>query len=377
MPEVESRDGANSVEAVLAEFDRRKDQLSDLSKATAHLIETILKEEQIAIHSVQTRVKSRDKLKSKYCRSEKDYRCLGDIPDLVGLRIITYYSDRIDRIAEILKREFAQLEVCDDKRIGRPESFGYSALHMDCAYLEKRLESTEYKRFANARFEIQIVTVLGHAWAEMHHAWYDSGDSPTEEERRFHRLAAVLELAEQEFLEIRKKKDARERIASVQVAAESPEIPITAESLKAFIEQKAIVTSTDAQLAAVLERAVERTASQNQLAQLVSMVIGAKIGTIQELEAKLMKAVQAVTEYVDRCKPFWELAQGRLSDFYTRGFCIFHLVNLLVAARGEEEFRSFNDSVGRTEDPLLDLGQQVGIAKDIAEKYCLLKDQPS
>ena len=139
MPEVEFRDGADSVEKVLEEFDRRKENLARLKEATRHLIEIILNEEHIAFQSVQARVKGREKIESKYRRSDKDYRRLDDISDLVGLRIITYYCDKIDRIAEVMVREFEQRDVSDDKRIERPESFGYRALHMDCGYSDKRL----------------------------------------------------------------------------------------------------------------------------------------------------------------------------------------------------------------------------------------------
>jgi ppGpp synthetase/RelA/SpoT-type nucleotidyltranferase len=375
MPEVESRDGAKSVEVVLTEFDHRKDQFSDLSKETVRLIETILREKSIAVQSIQGRVKSRDKLKSKYCKSEKDYKCLNDISDVVGFRIITYYSDKIDQIAEIIKREFAQIGLTDDKRTIKLETFGYSALHMDCAYSDKRLDSIEYKRFANARFEIQITTVIGHAWAEMHHAWYDSSDSPQEEERRFHRLAAVLELAEQEFLEIRTKKDVRERIASLQVAAESPEIPITSESLMAFIEQKDIVYKVDCDLAEIMGGTLRKGISAGQLSRTVQWVAGAGIGTVRELETTLTNAAIALHEFISRCAPIWRSSQS-FSTSYPRGHCVSQLANLLISARGENEYISFLNSLGLSHDPSIEPGQ-VRIAEEIVRAHDLLQGKHS
>jgi ppGpp synthetase/RelA/SpoT-type nucleotidyltranferase len=374
MPEVESRIGANSVDEILAEFDRLKDHFEDVNEATKQLIETILKEEGIIIHSVQARVKSRDKLKSKYCKSDRDYKCLSDISDIVGLRIITFYSDKLDQIVEIIGREFDQCGPLEDKRIGKPDTFGYSAIHMDCGYLPGRLNNAEYRRFADARFEIQITTILGHAWAEMHHPWYDELNSPTEEIRRFHRLAAVLELAEQEFLEIRKKKDDRERIASVRVAAKAPEIPITVESLQAFIEQKEIVAKTDDELSKILGRTVSNIATKDQLSHLARIVISAGIETTQDLEGKLTDAAPAVAEYVRLCMPVWIKAQGQLSDTFTKGFSIFHLSNLLVGRFGEERYRSFLESISRTAAPFLDVSKQVAIAGKVAEKYHILHD---
>ena len=154
-------------------------------------------------------------------RPDKDYRNLVEIPDVVGLRIITYYADQIDNVKNVILEEFAMLGQPDDKRIAGPREFGYSALHIDFLYLQSRLDHTEYKRFQGNRFEIQITTVLGHAWAEIHHGWYDAKPAPpTDDERRFSRLAAVLDLADQEFLRIRKEKDERQKLDSIRVDAE-------------------------------------------------------------------------------------------------------------------------------------------------------------
>jgi ppGpp synthetase/RelA/SpoT-type nucleotidyltranferase len=372
MPEVEFREGASSVEAVLDDFDRRRDHFERMCEETVRLIRAILDVKKVKVQAIYGRVKAKDKLKSKYCKSAKDYKRLDDIADLIGLRIITYYSDEIDRIKEIIVGEFEERGPLDDKRTGRPDSFGYSALHMDCAYSRKRLENIELQPFADTRFEIQITTVIGHAWAEMHHAWYDSGDSPKEEERRFHRLAAVLELAEQEFLEIRRKKEQRERSASLQVAAESPDIPITLESLKAFIEQKNIVGEKDEQVGQILGMSLRSGFSPGQLSQMVDLLRGASISTVQELESMLTKASPALDEFVTRCAPIWKAAHSSsVSVSYLRGFSITQLANMLISSRGEDEYNSFFELHPPKIDPSLDLSAQVAIAKEIVEKHRL------
>jgi len=223
MPEIENRLGAVSIEVVLAEFDHKAKHFSDLCITTKSLVERILNEKEIAIHSVQARVKDREKLGRKYSSADKEYRNLGEMPDIVGFRIITYYADQIDKVKNIILEEFTMLGQPDDKRIAGAREFGYSALHIDCNYLQARLERTEYKRFQGARFEIQITTVLGHAWAEIHHGWYDAKPTPPQDdERRFFRLAAVLELADQEFVRIRQDRDNRQKLTSIRSDAELP-----------------------------------------------------------------------------------------------------------------------------------------------------------
>jgi ppGpp synthetase/RelA/SpoT-type nucleotidyltranferase len=227
MPELRDRIDAVSVETLLADYDSLKDGFVDLQSTTKALVDTILREKRISIHSIQARVKDRAKLEAKYRDAKKDYKSLNEIPDLVGLRIITYFPEDIDQVTNIIRQEFQLIGLPDDKRVAKINEFGYSALHMDCRYSKDQLNRTEYRRFDNCWFEIQITTILGHAWAEIHHAWYDRQcSSPPEEERRFHRLAAVLELADQEFSLIRKSKIQRESMASVMEDESLPDISI-------------------------------------------------------------------------------------------------------------------------------------------------------
>jgi hypothetical protein len=69
-------------------------------------IEASLDDAGIQYQSVQIRVKSKKKLKEKYLDPTKKYEKLDDITDLAGLRVITYYEDEVDRVAEVIKKEF-------------------------------------------------------------------------------------------------------------------------------------------------------------------------------------------------------------------------------------------------------------------------------
>jgi putative GTP pyrophosphokinase len=196
------------VEAILAEFDAREDLLAAFCARTKGLIEAGMQDAGIRCQSVQFRVKTKRKLREKYLDPTKKYTRLDDITDLAGLRIITYYEDEIDQVAEIIKREFdVDLENSVDKRQVEPDRFGYSALNYVCRHLSKRTSDVEYKRFTGICCEIQITSVLRHAWSEIEHEWYDLKDAyPENVKRRFYRTAALLELAESEFLDIRKQR---------------------------------------------------------------------------------------------------------------------------------------------------------------------------
>jgi len=233
--------------------------LATLCVKTKSLIEASLEDASIPYQSVQVRVKSKKKLAEKYMDPRKDYRRLQDITDLAGLRVITYYEDDVDRAAKVIEREFmVDQKNSVDKRDTEPDRFGYNALNYVCTHLPKRVSDVEYKKFAGVRCEIQITSILRHAWSEMEHEWYDLKDAyPAKVKRRFYRIAALLELAESEFLDIRNSRTQYERSVAVRVEANVLDLPIDAVSLRSFIEQENIVGQIDGSLAHVMGRGSE------------------------------------------------------------------------------------------------------------------------
>jgi len=167
---------SQSVDSILAEFERRENLLETFCAKTKQLIEECLEDAQIRYQSVQARVKTRNKLRAKYTDPQKSYRCLDDITDLAALRVITYYEDEIDSVAKVIEREFKiDPDRSIDKRKTEPDRFGYDGVNYICCHTAQRSASTEYRKFSNVRCEIQITSILSHAWAEIEHDWYDRG----------------------------------------------------------------------------------------------------------------------------------------------------------------------------------------------------------
>lgn len=167
-------DDRQDVGAVVKEFTERRTTLELLCNKTKALIEQSLEDAGVRYQSVQARVKTPTKLADKYQDPTKDYKALDDITDQAGLRVITYYEDEVDKVAEIIRREFHVFQDKSiDKRKTEPDRFGYYALHFVCCHLERRTADVEYKRFRQSCFEIQVTPILQHAWAEIEHEWYD------------------------------------------------------------------------------------------------------------------------------------------------------------------------------------------------------------
>ncbi len=131
---------------------------------------------------------------------------LHEITDQIGLRVITYLRGDVDVVARVLHEEF---EVLDDRDLGLQTAsegrFGYASRHLVLRLREG--VGTEEMRAHPA--QVQVRTVLQHAWAEFEHATRYKGIVPDEHvqdlDRRFTLAAGLLELADQEFSAIHER----------------------------------------------------------------------------------------------------------------------------------------------------------------------------
>ena len=96
-----------------------------------------------------------------------------DRRDLAGARVVFYTNNDVDRfLASPLIRENFEIEE-DSTRIHHPtpenEGARYRAVHYTVRLREDRIRLPEYARFAGLRCEIQVQTILNHAWSETSH----------------------------------------------------------------------------------------------------------------------------------------------------------------------------------------------------------------
>ena len=88
------------------------------------------------------------------------YKTISDITDLVGIRVVTFYVDDVEKVAAISQNIFdVDWEKSVDKRKQLElNQFGYSSLHFIC-----RLKT------GGPRFELQMRTALQHVWSNLVH----------------------------------------------------------------------------------------------------------------------------------------------------------------------------------------------------------------
>ncbi|MEN6412211.1 MAG: hypothetical protein ABFC84_05510 [Veillonellales bacterium] len=180
---------------------------SKFTNKVQELLTSLFVEKNIHIHLIASRVKKEASLKNKINR--KKYTDIQDITDLCGIRIITYFEDDIEQVSKIIQNTFVvdQVNSVDKRKLLAPTQFGYLSLHYVVSLKSSQLHQSEYEIFKNCKIEIQIRTILQHAWAEIEHDLeYKPQIAISYDARRsFSRLASLLELADIEFRRLRDK----------------------------------------------------------------------------------------------------------------------------------------------------------------------------
>ena len=203
-------------------------------------LEGFFAEAGIVVATVEHRVKTEESLTGKLLLKGSKYKDIFDITDIVGLRVITFYVDDVDKVASVLERLFEiDWENSIDKRKAHEiDSFGYLSLHYICRIPEARFSDPDHPELNRIRFEVQMRTVLQHAWANMNHdTGYKSGvEIPKEYHRSMSRLAGILELVDDEFSRIRRElSDYRRQVQKLVASGNLNEVPLDGDSFRSYL----------------------------------------------------------------------------------------------------------------------------------------------
>ena len=117
--------------------------------------------------------------------------------------MIPYYEQDVDPIAEVLREALLiDDQRSPDKRVElNLREFGYRSVHLLARIELTGLEAPAVQMLGSEWFEIQIRSILEHAWAEIEHELvYKAGIGHGEDFRRqFSRLAGTLEVSDRSF----------------------------------------------------------------------------------------------------------------------------------------------------------------------------------
>ena len=212
-----------------------------LAKKVESVIREILKLEGIDFYNVSGRAKTIESYEKKASR-EKYKNPRSEIFDMAGVRIITYTNSDAKHVRKILEEAFKfhpEHTIDKGKELGI-DRMGYQSVHCVGTFKDDRLKLPENRIFKGIYFEIQIRTILQHAWAEFEHDrnYKFSGVLPQDIRRRLSTIAGSLELADREFDNI--LKDIDKYVADIDKRSELGDlmVPINSTSLKTFLKRR-------------------------------------------------------------------------------------------------------------------------------------------
>ena len=218
------------------------EQNRPLYESLAHKVENIitenLEQKGIQYHSVTSRGKSLESFNKK-AQSEKYTDPVNEIKDMAGIRVITYLESDVTKAVDILEDLFDidKKNSLDQSQLLGSDKLGYRSVHYVAKFNKKRCRLPEYKPYENLPFEIQIRSILQHAWAEIEHDrnYKFTGKLPTQLERRFYLISGMLECADREFVAIAQEIDKYKNTVVEDLIKGDLNIEINTTSLREYL----------------------------------------------------------------------------------------------------------------------------------------------
>lgn len=243
------------------------DAYNRIYEIAGNMMKEALSKSGINLMQVTGRVKTAESVSGKLQRKPESYSSVYDMTDIVGFRIICYFSDKVDEIGDILRNLFVMDEnnSVDKRNILAPNTFGYLSLH----YIFSLPKSADYDdSLTKYRFEVQIRTVLQHTWAEIEHdlGYKTEFGVPRQVRREFSRMASLLEVADEGFLRI--KEELREYTQSVILKLSSgdvADIAIDSISLREFIKYNDDFVGFTSDIASISNARLIKVSAENYI----------------------------------------------------------------------------------------------------------------
>lgn len=148
----------------------------------------------------------------------------------------------MEKINQIINREFNVRELLDKANLLEPDRFGYRSLHFVITVRRKWLSAPNYRGLDDLKAEVQVRTILMHAWADIEHklVYKKTEHIPDQFKRTLYRLSAIFEVADEQFDNLRKDREKYLEQLVSEEAKETGEFDVdqgmNLDSLQAFLD---------------------------------------------------------------------------------------------------------------------------------------------
>ena len=228
-------------EMILDEYRAKLPVFNRIKELVLETLRKSLDEKNIVVAGLEARIKSEKSLTGKLELKGYKYRTLDDITDILGARIITFFSDEVDIISALVERMFDidWDNSVDKRKMLEIDRFGYMSLHYICRIPKTMCDDPSMPELNETRFELQMRSALQHVWANMQHdmGYKSDVEIPVEYQRNMSRLAGMLELADEQFSRIRKEiTDYRRNVQSLVASGNFDEVPLNGDTFRSYCD---------------------------------------------------------------------------------------------------------------------------------------------
>ena len=225
---------------LLDEYREMLPALTKMKEVALAIIRKDIADKNLYVTATEARVKDERSLAGKLALKGAKYPTALNITDLLGVRVITFYSDDVEKIAAMAENLFLidRENSVDKRKMHQLDSFGYNSLHYICRIPRRLYKDSEFPQINEIPFELQIRTSLQHVWATLYHdSGYKSGvEIPKEYLRQMNRLAGMLELADEQFCAIRSGINAyRRRVQALVADGRLEEVALDGDTFKSYL----------------------------------------------------------------------------------------------------------------------------------------------
>jgi ppGpp synthetase/RelA/SpoT-type nucleotidyltranferase len=200
------------------EFKRQKPNYKLFAEVLANVLRHVAKK--LAPHAiVQSRSKAIASFAEKCQRKRAKYDdAINQFTDLCGGRVIVHTSEEVKAISDFIEQHF-KIDIensIDVSQRLKPTEFGYRSVHYIISFkpgvfpnkdvpIEIPPILYDHEQFPNHRAEVQVRTILEHAWADLAHdlEYKNVFEIPAKWKREFAGVAAMLESADKSFTRIK------------------------------------------------------------------------------------------------------------------------------------------------------------------------------
>ena len=227
---------------LMEQYHERQIVYQRLAQVAEETLRKALKKQHVAVIALEHRVKTESSLAGKLELKGAKYHTLDDVTDIMGMRVVTFYSDDVDKVAAIVNEIF-QVDwsnSVDKRKLHRLDSFGYNSLHYICTLPKSVVEDPDMPLLNELRFEIQMRTALQHVWSTLDHdiVYKDGGvNIPNEYRRQFNRLAGMLELVDDEFSRLRNiLTEYRRQMLALEASGQLDKVDLNSDTFRRYLE---------------------------------------------------------------------------------------------------------------------------------------------